>query len=203
MKLDRYDIALANGAFQGDSRPILQNIHLNKGKLEVADGSMLLLRDADVEPGEKEITALLPAKLVKIVKSVSNKQAVLTLKTEEIQVQYQDDRGQPIKFNPVLTLRLENAKETYPKFSHLFPKDTAKTAHIALGVGRLKRLLSCLPDESILRIGLTTPIEPMEFECSNMERPIRGLLMPMSVDWEGFEWHRSPLPTKEKDTKEG
>jgi len=194
MKLDRYDIALVNGTSKNDSSPILQNVHLNKGILEAADGFMLTRREADVTPEEKEITTLLPATILGTIKSSPKKQVVLTVVADELQVQYQNENGEPIDFNPTLSFHPGDTTKAYPKLTQLFPKDTTKKAHIAIGVGLLKRLLACLPDEGHLRIGITEIDKPLEFECSNMDRPIRGLVMPMFVDWQDFKWHREPEP---------
>lgn len=194
MKLDRYDIALVNGTSKNDSSPILQNVHLNKGILEAADGFMLARREADVTPKEKEITTFIPTKILKTIRGTSKKQAILTLGAEELQVQYQDKVGKSIDFNPTLKFQAGDTTRTYPELTQLFPKDTTKKAHIAIGVGLLKRLLACLPDEGHLRIGITEIDKPMEFECSNMDRPIRGLVMPIFMDWQDFKWHREPEP---------
>uniref|UniRef100_A0A6M3LJ28 DNA polymerase n=1 Tax=viral metagenome TaxID=1070528 RepID=A0A6M3LJ28_9ZZZZ len=194
MKLDRYDIALVNGTGKEDARPMLQNVHLNKGRLEVADGFMLAFRETDVTPEEKEITTLLPAKILRTIKSTTKRQAILAVGTEELQVRYQNETGEPVDFNPTLSFHPGDTSGTYPELTQLFPKDTTKKAHIAVGVGLLKRLLACLPDDGHLRIGITEPDKPLEFECSNMDRPIRGLVMPMFVDWQDFKWYRESEP---------
>ena len=192
MKLDKYDIALVNGTSKEVARPMLQNVHLNKGRLEAADGFILAFREADVSPEEKEITTLLPAGILRTIKSTPKKQAILTVGTEELQIQYQNDAGEPIDYNPTLSFQPGDTTKTYPELKQLFPKDTTKKAHIALSVSLLKKLLTCLPDEGYLRIGITEIDKPLEFECSNMDRPIRGMVMPMFVDWEDFKWHREP-----------
>ena len=191
MKLDQYDIALANGTCEEVSRPILQNLHLTKGRIEVADGFMLAIRDLDFEEGEEKPETLLPAKMMKGIKTDKKQQAILKTDGKVATIVYQDKLGQPVDFKPSYSFKAYGDDFSYPNVDALFaPVKTDKTAQIAVSVGLLKKLLACMPDGGILRLGLVTPTAPLEFECSNMDRPIRGMLMPFPIDWANFKWHR-------------
>ena len=183
IKLDKYDVKLANGCPK-DGRLILTNICLRNGVLATTDGFILLKREADRE-GEGDV--LLPAQIFKTIKTSEDNQAELE-SGELINISYKNKMGRPKEYEPTLTFK--SATGEYPKYEALFPEDTTKTAQIAVNVGKLKRVLSCMPDEGMLRIGITKPDQPVEFECGNMNRPIRGMLMPMYVDWESFQWYR-------------
>ncbi len=199
MKLDIYDIAMVNGTCKEISRPLLQCLHLTKGRIEVADGFMLATRDLEFEKDEDKPETLLPAKMIKGVKAGIKQQTILKTDNKIANITYQDETGLPIDFEPSYSFKAYGDGKSYPNIDALFqPIKTEKTAYIAVGVGILKKLLSCMPNGGILRIGITEPTAPLEYECSNMDRPIRGLLMPMFIDWEDFKWHREPTSTKEK-----
>jgi hypothetical protein len=198
MKLDKYDLALVNGASKEDSRPMLQCLHLTKGRIEVADGVMLATRDIDLQEGEDNPETLIPTKMIKGVKAGKKQQALLAVNDSQAVVTYQDKKGQAVDFEPTLSFKTYGDGKSYPNIDALYESiKTEKKAHIAVGVSVLKKLLATLPDSGILRLGVTEPAEPLEFDCSNMDRPIRGLLMPMFVDWNDFKWHRKPQADKD------
>ena len=191
MKLDRYDIAMANGASKEDPHPILQNMHLTKGRIEVADGFIILTRELDLEEGEEKPETLLPARMVKGIESGQKQQALLKTDGEKAVVTYQDEVGRAVEFEPALSFKTSGDGKSFPDISQHFDRcGTKKKAHIAVNVGLLKKMLACLPDTGHLRLGITELDKPLEFECSNMDRPIRSMLMPMIIDWEGFKWKR-------------
>jgi len=201
MKLDKWDIAIVNAANKNDvSRPVLQTVCLKNGKLAAADGFMLVVRDAAMEPGESKDQQLLPAQCWRNIKTDGKKIAQLSAKDGEATISYKNDKGKPIEYDPQYSFKLmENA--TFPNYPQLFPESTEKKAQIAVNVGKLKKLLSCMPDTGILRIGITEPSAPMEVECV-ADRPIRGLLMPMYVEWDKFRWYRAPKPDCEGGTSD-
>ena len=186
---------MVNGTSKEPGRPILDNICLRDGKLAAADGFMLVTRDADIVEGKHEGDTLLPASIVRTIKSSPKRQAELVIDDGTLSVSYKDGLNRPVDFDPTLQFKPYTGG-TFPKYSQIFPEDTTKKAHIALDVRVLKKVLACLPDNGILRIGITEPYKPMEFECSNLDRPIRGLVMPLNVDWQEFKWYR------EEETKE-
>jgi len=194
MKLDRYDIALTKGVAPEDSRPMLGNIHLKDGRLSVADGFLIITREADITEEEKGIETLIPAKIFREVKVSPHQITHLAITPDTLTVTHQKAE-KPIPFNPTLSFQPYDAGTgKYPSLNlYITSQHTEKQAQIAVNVGLLKRILSCMPNDGILRLGITGEAVPLEFECGRMDRPIRGLLMPMFVDWESFKWHREPV----------
>ena len=199
MKLDKYDIALVNAC--GDAeRPILQNVCVRDGELIAVNGFILAMRKADMQPEEKlDGDLLLPASMLKQVKPAPMKQANLTLidDSERAKITYVSALGLPLESEPELLFKLYSTKAQtfpniiFPSISSLYRQSpTEKKAHVAVDMGLLKKLLACMPNDGILRIGVSEPASPVEFECSSMERPIQALLMPMYVDWTKHNWRR-------------
>lgn len=201
IKLDKYDIAMVNATVPvKEGRPLLQNLCIRNGKLAAVDGFMIVVREANIVEGKHEGDTLLPASIVKTIRSTPKRQAELTLDDNSASVHYKDDTDQPVEFNPSLHFQPYSDSKEFPKYDVLFPQETNKTAQIAINVGLLKRLVSCLPEDGILRMGITEPTSPLEFHCSQLDRPIYGLLMPMYVDWQDFKWLRDkPEPEKKEE----
>jgi len=190
MKLDRYDLALVNAACKDDEtvRPMLQCLHFTKGRVEAADGSMLAVRDLDLQVGEEKPEALLNTRMVKQIKPARRQEALMAIADKRAIVNYQDEEGKPAEFEPSMSFATYGDGKSFPNTDPLWIT-AEKKAQIAVSVGFLKKLLSCLPNDGILRIGIIEEKAPLEFECSNMDRPIRGMLMPMYIDWENHKWH--------------
>ncbi len=190
MKIDRYDIALINGACKSDeaARPTLRCLHLTKGRIEAADGFMLAVRDLDLGKDEAKPETLLPIKMLKQIKTSEKQQAIMAVIDGKATITYRDDKGKPVDFEPSLSFKTFGDGKNFPNTDQLWV-NTEKKAYIAVNVDLLKKLVACLPNSGILRLGITDPKEPLEFDCSNMDRPIRGMIMPMYVEWSGHEWH--------------
>ena len=192
MRLDKYDIGLVKGTTGGDSsRPVLQCISLKEGKLAVADGFMAVVREADCDDGEKTLEVLLPNKMIEQVKADKNQHPILTVDGDRVTVTYETIGGLPLEHNPNLSFGLQTGD--FPNYALLL-KDcpTDKKARIAISVKMLKRLVAMLPDDGIVKLGIIGETTALEFDCGNMDRPIRGLIMPMFVRWDEFEWYREP-----------
>lgn len=190
MRLDRYDLALVNAACNEDetARPMLQCLHFTKGRVEASDGFMLAVRDLDLQEGEEPPEALLNSRMIKQIKPARRQEAILQVTGKRATVSYQDEKGDPAEFEPSITFGTFTNIATFPNTDQLWVT-AEKKAQIAVSVGLLKRLLAIMPNDGILRIGITEPSAPLEFECSNMDRPIKGLLMPMFVDWKEHKWN--------------
>ena len=190
MKLDKYDLALVNAACKDNetARPMLQCLHFTQGKVEAADGFMLAVRDLDLQVGEEKPEALLNTRMIKQIKPGKRQEAILSIADGKAKVDYLKDNGtgEPAEFAP--SISFGTFKAIFPKTDQLWLAGEKK-AQIAVSAGLLKKLLATMPDGGILRIGITEPSAPLEFECSNMDRPIRGMIMPMFVDWEKHKWH--------------
>jgi len=202
MKLDEYDLALVNAACEEDetARPMLQCLHFTKGRVEAADGFMLAVRDLDLKDGEEKPEALLSTRMLKQVKLGRWQEAVLSITDGKALVNYlkDDGTGAPAEFEPSVSFAVFRDGKSFPNIDKLWAS-VEKKAYIAVNVGLLKKLIACLPADGIMKIGLTEPTDPLEFECSNMDRPIRGMLMPMDVNWDDHKWH-GKVETKETES---
>jgi len=192
MKLDKYDIAMVNAGCKTDepARPMLQCLNLTKGRIEVANGFIMATRDLELEDGEAKPETLLPISMVKQIKAGGKQQAILKTDNQVSTVTYQDEMGKQTEFEPEYSFKSLSNSKSFPDTTQIFPKDTTKKAHICVLVRELRSILNILPNNGFLRIGITEPDKALEFECDHMDRPIRGLIMPMFVDWKDFKWHR-------------
>ena len=201
MKLDKYDVALINATAKEPASKLLQCLHLSKGRIEAADGFMMARRELELEEGEVQPETLISAAMFKNIRPSKKQEALLATDNNSVTLTYRNaEDGQPVEFEPTLSFKAYGYGETFPNLDAQYDNSpTEKKAHIAVSVSLLKKLLACLPNEGILRIGINEVAEPMEYECSNMDRPIRGLIMPMFVDWSDFKWHRdNPKETATK-----
>jgi hypothetical protein len=191
LKLDKYDIALTNCcAKEKENRPVLQCVSLRNGELSATNGFILITREAlDASPEEKERELLLPATVLRKFKTrtTRTKSTIFLSLLEDEAI--------------ITTPGIEESKfklptGTFPKYDKLFNDEPIrKLAQTAVIVGKLKQILSTMPNDGILRIGVSETTSPIEFECSAtiytpIERPIRGMVMPIFVDWTEFKWHR-------------
>ena len=199
MKLDRFDLALVNAACKDDetARPMLQCLHFTKGRVEAADGFMLAVRDLDLQDGEEKPEALINTRMVKQIKPARRQDAILSIVDGKAKVDYlkDDGTGEPAEFEPSISFATYGDGKSFPDTGQLWAT-AEKKAQIAVSVKLLKQLIACLPVDGILRIGITEPTSPLEFECPNMDRPIRGMIMPMYVEWAGHKWHGKVEPEK-------
>jgi len=205
VKIDKYDMALANAAATDKGGSVLTQICIKDGKLVAADGFMLVCRKADIEEGDGFAEqVLVPVKQVKNIKPTAKYPAKMTIKGKKITATYYNKLG--VRIDPELQFKA-GINDTFPDVAQLFPKGK-KYYQYALGIGLLRKFLSCLPKDGILRLGfMESSFSPMEFCVSgkvpkdyDCKRPIYGMIMPMFVNWEGDEWQRA---NEEETVKEG
>lgn len=190
MKLDKHDIAMAKVVTKLD-RPVLGNVLYDKGRFVVVDGYMIIIRHADREVSDGDHRALIPAKILKSVKADNLNRPTLQIADDgHICIAYNDRLYRPQKHSPQLVFEAFGDGE-YPKYTELIPKDNGKKkAQVCLNVGLLKRLLSVMPDDGHLRLGIDEPSHPVEFQIENTDRPFHGVIMPVFVDWDSHQWTR-------------
>ena len=162
------------------------------GILVAVDGFMLVTRKADMEEGEVLTNALLPAKMLQQVKPTPKRLAKLSQDGKKSTVSYVDVMDRPVDDDPEFRFTTQDATP-FPKYPGLFPGPDKK-ARVAISVSLLRRLLSTMPDDGILRVGVMGERDPIEFSVENMDRPISGAIMPMYVDWSQTHWRPNGLP---------
>lgn len=194
MKIDRNDIRLVNACESDKDSPreIMKCLSLKDGELVGADGFLLVKRQAVLDDGEKDIKALLPASMIKQIKPKADQQANLTIESGQATVDYQS----MTEYEPKFIFKL--VEGDYPAYDKIFESaKKEKKGVIALSVTLLKKLLKTMPDNGILRLGITEVLDPVEFNCDVDYRPITGLIMPMDVDWSDFKWQSEQNPPPE------
>lgn len=185
VELDKYDIALTKACATDDNRLVLTNVAYQGGKFKASDGFLLVMREAS---NPNSMDTMIPAKILKTIKTTEKKVANLTI-DNRCQVTYTDAAGKEIESEP--TVSFKPAAGTFPNTKTIMPKGQEKKATVALSVGLLKKMLSCLPNDGTLRIGLNGTTDPVEFHCGGfIDRPIYGAIMPMYIEWKGFKWQR-------------
>ena len=193
MKLDRYDLLMANGCAKEETRPILNCVSIKEGELCAADGFVMIIREANTDnPEEKDLLALLPKEMLKSIakhcKGANEVRSTFTNKSAHCQV----FTRLGIPKEPIMEFGLMQG--TFPAYKEIANMSQEKKAVTALSVSNLKKVLSAMPNSGIVRIGVGEPTQPVELECSDPEsdnpRPIRAIIMPMFVTWRDFQWKR-------------
>lgn len=193
MKVTKNDLRLTNGVADAkERRPMLSNVLLRDGKLIAADGFLLVGREADLDENEpmawKPEVLLAPAMLKTARTKNKTDMGEVTLELDDtLKVTVKDARG--LIKDPLYTFRRPSEVGTFPSYNKAVVV-AEKKAHVAVSLKNLRKLLSCLPEEGMVRIGVGTPSEPVEFHVGKPEddRPIRAFLMPMFVPWDEHKW---------------
>lgn len=196
MKLDRHDFAMTNCCSKEGSNPALKAVCFRNGKLIAANGFILIAREADITSEEKtEEEFLMPTSVLKIAKPKNNK-AEVSFAKGIIKFTYKEgELNKPIQYEPEIYAKTEIGK--FPNYlSIINESSTKKKAQILLSIRELKKVLSTMPDDGHIALGIESTTAPIEFECTSMKRPVRGLLMPIFTDWDDFKWHREQEKTK-------
>ena len=189
MKLSKSDLRLVNGVAQEKSRPSLGHVLLRRGRLVAADGFILVMKQVS-EEGEtlgQEQDVLLPTAMLNLLKPGKHETAEVVLGEDNtLRAVVRELGGR--KKDPEFVFNRVDRDVHFPKYEANVPRNE-KVGCVALDIKLLKKLLSSLPGEGILRIGVAQPNEAVEF-CINdeQERPIRAFQMPMFVPWEGSQW---------------
>ncbi len=189
MILDKYDIALTRICAKDDNKPVLQDISLRNGQLVACDGFTLAKRKADttsIQETTREL--LLPSSILKQIKLDSNKQAMLVLPEEESTEFNITITRYGIPIEPRLIFNSQNIG-TFPNYSHLIEGGLPKKAQVAISVSALKNILSMLPNDGVLQIGINEPTQAVEFYCKGgrLERDTQVFAMPLFTE---FTWPR-------------
>ncbi len=199
VELTKTTRGLANGAATDDSRPVITGVLVSKDKAVVADGFLLVIKalqppkmDFDQTSDDKIQEAIIPADALKACKGDITKlqtieavrmlpsaellKADATVTTTKIVVRMDGDD---------FSVEADTIEGNYPKYSELFPALPLR-GQVAINTKLLKKLLKTLPDESILKLRIGEPENPVEFQCTDPdgEIPIRGIVMPMRVMWD-------------------
>ncbi len=205
--------ALANGAGNEDSAPVLRGVHVTKKEAVVADGWMLVIKqlqpqEMQLEPiaddGIEEVT--IPADAIKACKGEElNLQTIEAMK----EIPSAELMGKDAKVTTTkIVARMDGAdfsveadaiEGKYPNYEGLFPTSLF-IGQFAVNTKLLKKMLRTLPDNEMLQFRVSEPDKPIEFQCIDVDGdlPIRGMFMPMGCSWEHTVWKSKDGTSQEK-----
>jgi len=212
MKLTKDDLRIVNGVAAETSRPVLGHVLLRRGKLAVADGFLLVVKDADFEEGDglaEEEEVLLPPDMLSFLKPG---------KSEHVRVKMEspfDDISATISATIIGANNLPKdptlhffpgrvGEHTFPKYEQVIGSP-GKKAVTAVDVNLLRKLLKCLPERGTLKIRVGEMTQPIEFCFTNaLDRSdIRAFVMPMFVNVGEQMWAEDDPTWKKKEADVG
>jgi DNA polymerase III sliding clamp (beta) subunit (PCNA family) len=197
MKLDKQDIALTNCCALEQERPILTCLSLRNGQLTAADGFLLVTRKADTDDDEDTKDILLPKDTLKVLGSQITERGNIELTFEEENKVRAIIRPNSFGIPKNFILRFQTEQSgPFPHYEELLNNSpTQKKAQVAIQISKLKQILSTMPNDGIVKIGINEPSQPIELQCNDehSDRPITAMIMPMFIHWSDFKWYR-PTP---------
>jgi hypothetical protein len=188
---------------KSESRPILENVLLRNGRLVAADGFMLVTKKADLQEGEKlgqDEEVLIPARMLEYLKPGRGDHVELELEESgSLYAVIRNDNGDAKDPSyHFLPGRGGDAKK-YPDYENITLPRGEKQAVVAVGAKLLRKFLSCLPDDGVLRIGIIDSRSPVEFSIADGSGGLyRGVIMPMFTQWDEVRWLKDELGLKEE-----
>jgi hypothetical protein len=198
LKLDKYDMAMHKATATDRQEHVLNNLNLMDGNLMATDGFMLVTRKAHIVPEEGEqIDALIPASLIKTIQTKS-KNAELKIGGGRVTTSLCNDAG----VNVEISAKTGGNITQYPRVADMWPTERP-TTKIAFDIALFKKLLSALPNQGALCLGLHEKHQVVEFVCTNNpgeNRDFNGMIMPMYMEWDRMEWP-SEKEQKNKNAK--
>ena len=184
MNITKQDTVLANCCAKGEVvKSSRKCVGLKDGYFVASNGFLLVCCPVDKEPGESVPNALLPASIWKTCAPPKDCAGEFTIQHGHGTVTHKSADEEVLE-----TIEFPVEETDYPDYQKMFGSPQ-KTSCIAIDIKLLKTLLSALPPEGVLKLGITGSTEAIEFMVSEDDRPISGIIMPMHVDWASHRWH--------------
>ena len=192
-KLTKNVKILANATCRDTERPILTGVYLHGLTAVATDGYILVIKtlatpemalDAVADDGINEI--IIPADALKGCPGDDIElECIETVKVKTNSML--EETTNPIKTVVRLngdgfSVEADSIEGHYPNYLGLFPK-TPKFGEVAVNTALLKKLLKSVPDNATMRLRISEPDKPIEFQCvdDDGDEPIRGIIMPLAV----------------------
>ena len=162
-KLNKTQRLLVNAASRDNSRPVLHCLHVTKGKLQAADGFILMERNLDYD----DENVLLDVSDIAKHKDAKGLEGVI----------YTGD-GDNIKTIGQDVNIISPIVGTFPDTDKLYPT-SEPVFQIALSRKHLLDILKCLDkDENLIKFTFYGKESPAKIEVGD---DVKGLIMPMSI----------------------
>jgi len=163
LKLTKKDRFIVNAAAKEDVRPVLHSIHVTKGKIECANGFILVERAIDYD-GDDILLDISDIARHKDAKGLDG--VIYTKDGDNIKA-----IGQDINIISPVEGKFPDTKQLYPEGESVF--------EIGLGRGQMLNLLKCLDkDENTIRFTFYGKDKPVKFSIGD---DVKGLIMPCSL----------------------
>lgn len=190
-------LLIVNAAVGKDPhRPALQNIIISDGKVQAADGFMLVEYPVETPKEQQEAYSILvPSSLIRVCKPKTKTVTRRFKKVKEKVVEIESSDSQTLVHGEYTVVCPQDLKP-FPKLLTVKDK-TIKNEIVYHGkfmVKTLKKLLSALPDNASLtfrfRAGNQTAIEFRAGEA-------HGLIMPAFLDENQYDWYKPTTKVEE------
>lgn len=166
-KLTKTDRLITGAAARDTDRPVLHSVHLTKGKIEAANGFILMERkiDYDGEDIMLDVSDIAKHKDAKGLEGV-----VYTSDGDNIRA-----IGESVNIISKVDGNFPNTTALYPTAEPVFK--------ISLSKDRIMEALKCLgKDEEQLKLYFYSKEHPVKIET--LSGDVKGLIMPMSAKWD-------------------
>jgi len=166
-KLTKEDRQIINAAAKDTDRPALHSVHITKGKIEAANGFVLMERRIDYD-GEDVLLDISDIAKHKDSKGLNG-------------VVYTND-GDSVKAIGESINIISKVDGTFPTTEALYPKEEP-VFKISLSKDRIMEVLKCLgKDEEQVKLYFYSKELPVKIET--LSGDVKGLIMPMAAQWE-------------------
>jgi len=165
-KLDKTDRLIINAAAKDADSQVLHCVHISKGRIEAANGFVLVERKIDYDGDD------LLLDMCDIAKHKDSKALNAVVYTSD---------GDNIKAIGESINIISKVEGTFPNTEQLYPVGEP-VFKIALSKDRLMEVLKCLDKyEEKVKLYFYSKELPVKFETVSGD--VKGLIMPMSADW--------------------
>uniref|UniRef100_A0A6M3L8L7 Uncharacterized protein n=1 Tax=viral metagenome TaxID=1070528 RepID=A0A6M3L8L7_9ZZZZ len=169
-KLDKTDRLIINAAAKDADSQVLHCVHISKGRIEAANGFVLVERKIDYD-GDDLLLDM--CDIAKHKDSKALNAVVYTSDGDNIKA-----IGQDINI-------ISKCEGTFPNTEALYPK-AEPVFKISLSKDRLMEVLKCLgKDEEQIKLYFYGQREPVKIETISGD--VKGMIMPMTANWEEEE----------------
>jgi len=167
LKLNKVDRLICNAAAKDTERPVLHCVHISKGKIEAANGFVLMERKSDYD-GDDILLDIADIAKHKDAKGLGG--VVYTNDGDNIKA-----IGESINIIPKREGSFPNTDAVYPKEEPVFKISLSRT--------RILEALKCLDkDEDQLKLYFYGKEYPVKIEAVSGD--VKGLIMPMLAAWD-------------------
>lgn len=200
-KLTQNVKALANGVAVESERPAMGGVLINKNEAVVSDSFILVIKPLPAPEMNLESTpddgineVIVPADALKACKGDEvYLETIEQIRTSVSELDAITGNNKKIvaRLNGVdFSVEADSIQDKYPDYKAIFGVSPI-VAQIAFNTKVFKKLLKCLPDESLLQMRISEPDKMVEFQAVDPDGglPIRGLVSPMHASWIGTKWN--------------